>query len=48
LAYKEHEPFLAFFLLDVVPGPIRSDPRCVEILEKVGLEIEDKQSRRSG
>jgi serine/threonine-protein kinase len=42
LAYKEHEPFLAFFLLDVVLGPIRSDPRCVEILEKVGLEIEEK------
>ncbi|MGB6340484.1 MAG: protein kinase, partial [Candidatus Aminicenantaceae bacterium] len=40
LAYKEREPFLVFFLLDVVPGPIRSDPRCLAILEKVGLETE--------
>jgi serine/threonine protein kinase/tetratricopeptide (TPR) repeat protein len=40
IAYKAREPFLVFFLLDVVPGPIRSDPRCIEILEKLGLEIE--------
>jgi TolB-like protein/Tfp pilus assembly protein PilF len=40
LAYKEREPFLAFFLLVEVPGPIRSDPRCREMLEKVGLETE--------
>ncbi len=39
-AYKEREPFLAFFLLDVVHGPIRSDPRSVALLEKVGLNIE--------
>jgi tetratricopeptide (TPR) repeat protein len=40
IAYKAREPFLVFFLLDVVPGPIRSDPRCIEILEKLGLEME--------
>jgi serine/threonine protein kinase/tetratricopeptide (TPR) repeat protein len=39
-AYKEREPFLTFFLLDVVSGPIRSDPRCVAIIEKVGLDAE--------
>lgn len=41
-AYKEREPFLVFFLLDNMPGPspIRSDPRCVAILEKIGLETE--------
>jgi serine/threonine protein kinase/Tfp pilus assembly protein PilF len=40
LALKEREPFLVFLLLDVVPGPIRSDPRCLAILEKIGLEAE--------
>jgi serine/threonine protein kinase/Tfp pilus assembly protein PilF len=40
LAYKEREPFLAFLRLDVMPGPIRSDPRCLAIIEKIGLEVE--------
>jgi serine/threonine protein kinase/Tfp pilus assembly protein PilF len=40
LAYKEREPYLAFFLLDWLPGPVRSDPRCVAILKKIGLESE--------
>ncbi len=44
LAYKEREPFLAFLLLDVVPGPIRSDPRCLAILEKIGLDVEQRHS----
>ncbi len=39
-AYKEREPFFVFFLLDVVPGPIRSDPRFLAILEKIGLEMD--------
>jgi serine/threonine protein kinase/Tfp pilus assembly protein PilF len=39
LAYEKREPFLAFLLLDVLPGPIRSDPRCLVMLEKIGLEV---------
>jgi len=38
LAYKAHEPFLAYLLLDWLPGPVRSDPRLSAILKKMGLD----------
>jgi len=40
LAHKEREPFLAFSLLAELTGPLRSDPRCKAILEKVSSETE--------
>ncbi|MGB6866908.1 MAG: tetratricopeptide repeat protein, partial [Candidatus Aminicenantaceae bacterium] len=45
LAYEEREPFLAYFLLDWVPGPVRSDPRYIAILKKIGLD--EKRPRDS-
>ena len=38
LAYKQREPFLAFFFLVWVPGSVRSDPRYIAILKKIGLD----------
>ena len=38
LAYKAREPFLAYFLLDWLPGPVRSDPRYIAIVKKMGLD----------
>jgi serine/threonine protein kinase/Tfp pilus assembly protein PilF len=37
LAYKAREPFFAYFLLDWLPGPVRSDPRYIAILKKMDL-----------
>jgi len=45
LAYEEREPFLAYFLLNSFPDPIRSDPRYVAILKKIGLD--EKMQRDS-
>jgi serine/threonine protein kinase/lipoprotein NlpI len=45
LAYQAREPFLAYFLLDWVPGPVRSDPRYIAILKKIGLD--EKRPRDS-
>ncbi len=38
LAYEEREPFLAYFLIDWLPGPVRSDPRYIAILTKMGFD----------
>jgi tetratricopeptide (TPR) repeat protein len=38
LAYQAREPFLAFFLVDWLPGSVRSDPRYIAILKKIGLD----------
>lgn len=38
LAYEEREPFLAYFLLTWFPDPIRSDPRYIAIIKKIGLD----------
>ncbi|MGB3862157.1 MAG: protein kinase [Candidatus Aminicenantaceae bacterium] len=45
LAYEEREPFLAYFLLDWIPGPVRSDSRYTAILKKIGLD--EKRPRDS-
>jgi TolB-like protein/Tfp pilus assembly protein PilF len=38
LAYEEREPFLAYFFIDWLPGPVRSDPRYIAILTKMGFD----------
>jgi tetratricopeptide (TPR) repeat protein len=38
LAYQAREPFLVYFLLDWVPGPVRSDQRYIAILKKMGFD----------
>jgi len=38
LAYEAREPFLAFFLLDWLPGSVRKDPRLIAVLKKMGLD----------
>ncbi len=38
LAYEAREPFLAYFILDWLPGSVRSDPRYIAILKKIGLD----------
>jgi len=45
LAYEEREPFLAYFLLTWFPDPIRSDPRYLAIIKKIGLD--EKRPRDS-
>jgi len=45
LAYEEREPFLAYFLLNWIPGPVRSDSRYTAILKKIGLD--EKRPRDS-
>jgi tetratricopeptide (TPR) repeat protein len=45
LAYEEREPFLAYFLLNWIPGPVRSDSRYIAILKKIGLD--EKRPRDS-